>query len=82
MLTALQPDADTLFSFGSPQPFVPLYAVLLGQGGHIFMNVICILALWLVSRISTLSRYQLTYRSSEHYNRHSRGLPPRLCRSP
>ncbi|GAB1202343.1 hypothetical protein APSETT445_000955 [Aspergillus pseudonomiae] len=43
------PDPDTLFSFGSPQPFVPLYAVVLGRGGHIFMNVICIVALWLVS---------------------------------
>lgn len=34
--------------FGSPQPFVPLYAVVLGKGGHIFMNIICIVALWLV----------------------------------
>jgi hypothetical protein len=25
--------------FGSPQPFVPLYAVVLGKGGHIFMNI-------------------------------------------
>jgi hypothetical protein len=45
----LQPDADTLFSFGSPQPFVPLYAVVLGQGGHVFMNVVCVIALWFVS---------------------------------
>lgn len=82
MLTVLQPDADTLFSFGSPQPFVPLYAVLLGQGGHIFMNVVCVVALWLASRVSALFRHQLTCRSSEHYNRHSRRLPPRLCRSP
>lgn len=35
--------------FGGPQPFVPLYAVVLGKGGHIFMNIICIFALWLVS---------------------------------
>jgi hypothetical protein len=35
--------------FGSPQPFVPLYAVVLGKGGHVFMNIICIFALWLVS---------------------------------
>lgn len=44
-----QPDADTLFSFGGTQPFVPLYAAILGEGGHIFMNIICITALWFVS---------------------------------
>lgn len=38
--------------FGSPQPFVPLYAVVLGQGGHIFMNIICIVALWLVRHLT------------------------------
>ncbi|CAG7983291.1 unnamed protein product [Penicillium olsonii] len=43
------PDTETLMSFGSPQPFVPLYAAVLGEGGHIFMNFICIFALWLVS---------------------------------
>lgn len=43
-----KPDADTLFSFGSTQPFVPLYAVVLGAGGHIFMNIVCIIALWFV----------------------------------
>lgn len=36
-------------SFGSPQPFVPLYAVVLGKRGHIFMNIICVFALWVVS---------------------------------
>ncbi|KAH6611123.1 amino acid transporter, partial [Trichoderma cornu-damae] len=40
------PDPDTLFSYGSVQPFVPLYAVILGKGGHIVMNVVCIVALW------------------------------------
>lgn len=44
-----QPDADTLFSFGGTQPFVPLYAAILGEGGHIFMNIICTVALWFVS---------------------------------
>ncbi|KAJ6070391.1 hypothetical protein N7467_011710 [Penicillium canescens] len=39
------PDTETLMSFGSPQPFVPLYAVVLGKGGHIFMNIICVFAL-------------------------------------
>lgn len=45
----MKPDADTLFSFGGTQPFVPLYAVILGDGGHIVMNLVCILALWFVS---------------------------------
>lgn len=48
-LTPVQPEPKTLLGFGSPQPFVPLYAVVLGKGGHVFMNVICIVALWLVS---------------------------------
>ena len=39
------PDLDTLYSFGAPQPFVNLYAMTLGMGGHVFMNVICILGL-------------------------------------
>ena len=43
-----KPDADTFFEFGGPQPFVPLYAVILGEGGHIFMNVICVVTLWFV----------------------------------
>lgn len=32
---------------------MPLYAVLLGKGGHIVMNVICIVALWFVSLLSS-----------------------------
>lgn len=54
LLIDLQPDTETLFSFSAPQPFVPLYALVLGRGGHIFMNVICIVALWFVSSNSKL----------------------------
>ena len=43
------PDLDTLYGYGAPQPFVGLYAQTLGQGGHIFMNIVCILGLVLVS---------------------------------
>lgn len=50
-----QPDADTLFSFGGAQPFVPLYAAILGDGGHIFMNIICTVALWFVSSIRPIT---------------------------
>lgn len=47
--------------FGSPQPFVPLYAVVLGQGGHIFMNIICVVALWLVRWPKTHSYCRLAH---------------------
>lgn len=57
MLNTPQPDADTFFEFGSEQPFVPLYAVVLGQGGHIFMNIVCIVALWFVSSPTICSFY-------------------------
>ncbi|CZR56112.1 related to GABA transport protein [Phialocephala subalpina] len=55
------PDADTLFSFGSPQPFVPLYAVVLGQGGHIFMNIVCIIALWFNTAIAIVAASRLVF---------------------
>ncbi|KAE8328865.1 amino acid/polyamine transporter I [Aspergillus sergii] len=55
------PDPDTLFSFGSPQPFVPLYAVVLGRGGHIFMNVICVVALWLNTAIAIVAASRLVF---------------------
>ncbi|RHZ53959.1 putative amino acid permease [Aspergillus thermomutatus] len=55
------PDADTLFSFGSPQPFVPLYAVVLGKGGHVFMNIICIVALWLNTAIAIVAASRLVF---------------------
>ncbi|KAF4634274.1 hypothetical protein G7Y89_g3831 [Cudoniella acicularis] len=55
------PDADTLFSFGSPQPFVPLYAVVLGQGGHIFMNIVCVVALWFNTAIAIVAASRLVF---------------------
>ncbi|CAI7631595.1 Thiamine transporter thi9 [Penicillium manginii] len=55
------PDADTLFSFGSPQPFVPLYDVVLGRGGHIPMNIVCIVALWLNTAIAIIAASRLVF---------------------
>ncbi|KAJ5518132.1 Amino acid/polyamine transporter I [Penicillium expansum] len=55
------PNADTLLGFGGPQPFVPLYAVVLGKGGHIFMNVICIFALWLNTAIAIIAASRLVF---------------------
>ncbi|EME47537.1 hypothetical protein DOTSEDRAFT_69477 [Dothistroma septosporum NZE10] len=39
------PDLETLYGLDAPQPFVSIYALSLGRGGHVFMNVICILGL-------------------------------------
>ncbi|KAJ5907137.1 Thiamine transporter thi9 [Penicillium subrubescens] len=55
------PTADQLMEFGSPQPFVPLYAVVLGKGGHIFMNIICIVALWLNTAIAIIAASRLVF---------------------
>ncbi|KAK7747872.1 hypothetical protein SLS53_001123 [Cytospora paraplurivora] len=55
------PDADTLFSFGGEQPFVPLYAVILGDGGHIFMNIVCVIALWLNTAVAILAASRLVF---------------------
>lgn len=57
----VQPDADTFFQFGSEQPFVPLYAVVLGQGGHDVMNVVCIVALWFNTAIAVLAASRLVF---------------------
>jgi amino acid transporter len=42
------PNLDILTSYYAPQPFVQLYALALGRGGHVFMNVVCILGLLFV----------------------------------
>ncbi|KAJ2983437.1 hypothetical protein NQ176_g685 [Zarea fungicola] len=55
------PDANTLFSFGGAQPFVPLYAAILGDGGHIFMNIICVIALWFNTAIAVLAASRLVF---------------------
>ncbi|EXJ79939.1 hypothetical protein A1O3_08225 [Capronia epimyces CBS 606.96] len=55
------PDADTLFSFGGPQPFVPLYAVILGKGGHIPMVIVNIVSLELNTAIAILAASRLVF---------------------
>ncbi|KAF5534101.1 amino-acid permease [Fusarium phyllophilum] len=49
------PDAKTLFSYGGPQPFVSVYAAILGEGGHIVMNIVCILALWFLNQNTAIA---------------------------
>ncbi|KAG8410371.1 hypothetical protein J3459_017183 [Metarhizium acridum] len=55
------PSSDVFFSFGGAQPFVPLYAAILGDGGHIFMNIICIIALWFNTAIAVLAASRLVF---------------------
>ncbi|KAK5993308.1 Thiamine transporter thi9 [Cladobotryum mycophilum] len=55
------PDANTLFSYGGAQPFVPLYAAILGQRGHIFMNIVCVVALWFNTAIAVLAASRLVF---------------------
>ncbi|EPE07888.1 amino acid transporter [Ophiostoma piceae UAMH 11346] len=55
------PDADTLFSYGGAQPFVPLYAAILGERGHIFMTVLCSIALWFNTAIAVLAASRLVF---------------------
>jgi len=80
----LQPDADTLLSFSAPQPFVPLYALVLGKGGHIFMNVVCIIGLWFVSSLVNIyhMRDKIPNKNLEYRDRYRRRFSPCIRRSP
>lgn len=55
------PDLDTLFSLGTPQPFVNIYALALGRGGQVFMTVVAILGLWLNIIIAIIASSRLVY---------------------
>ncbi|QLI71075.1 Thiamine transporter thi9 [Metarhizium brunneum] len=55
------PSSDVFFSFGGAQPFVPLYAAILGDGGHILMNIVCIVALWFNTAIAVLAASRLVF---------------------
>jgi amino acid transporter len=55
------PKIDEIYNFTAPQPFVQLYALSLGTGGHIFMNVICILGLVLNTTIAGVASSRLIW---------------------
>eukprot|EP01117_Protostelium_nocturnum_P013978 TRINITY_DN5272_c0_g1_i2.p1 TRINITY_DN5272_c0_g1~~TRINITY_DN5272_c0_g1_i2.p1 ORF type:complete len:399 (-),score=92.20 TRINITY_DN5272_c0_g1_i2:560-1756(-) len=55
------PSFDILATFDAPQPFVPLYALALGKGGHIFMNVVCIVTLVLNTAVAILAASRLVF---------------------
>lgn len=77
-----QPNADTFFSFGSVQPFVPLYAVILGERAHIVMNIVCVVALWFVSlNLNGVPCLSLSLTVMiEYSDSYSGCIPPRLRR--
>ncbi|KAF2091684.1 amino acid transporter [Saccharata proteae CBS 121410] len=55
------PNLDVLYSLGAPQPFVEIYAMTLGQGGQVFMTVICILGLILNTTVAGVASSRLIW---------------------
>lgn len=55
------PNLDYLYSLGAPQPFVEIYALTMGQGGHIFMNVVCIVGLMFNTTIAGVASSRLIW---------------------
>ncbi|BFZ64627.1 hypothetical protein YB2330_005777 [Saitoella coloradoensis] len=55
------PNLEVLSSLIAPQPFVLLYAMALGKGGHIFMNIISISALLFNTSVAIVASSRLVY---------------------
>lgn len=55
------PDLNTLYALNAPQPFVSLYAMTLGKGGHVVMNIICILGLMLNTTVAGVASSRLIW---------------------
>ena len=55
------PNLDTLYSFDSPQPFVNLYALALGQNAHCVMNTVAILGLVLNTSVAVIAASRLIF---------------------
>lgn len=55
------PDLDVLYSFGAPQPFIGLYALALGNGGQVFMTVVCILGLLFNTTVAGVASSRLIW---------------------
>lgn len=55
------PNLHTLYSLGAPQPFVEIYALTLGRGGHVFMNVVCIVGLIFNTTIAGVASSRLIW---------------------
>jgi len=76
------PDLNTLYGLDAPQPFVGLYAMTLGNGGQIFMVIVCILGLIFVGLTPCLLLSILLTSSRTEYDcSWCRGVPSDLgCR--
>ncbi|KAF2673475.1 amino acid transporter [Microthyrium microscopicum] len=55
------PSLDIIYGLGAPQPFVQLYAMSMGRGGHIFMNIVCIAGLMLNTSIAGIAASRLIW---------------------
>ena len=55
------PSLDVLYEFAAPQPFVNLYAMTMGQGGQVFMIIICIIGLILNTTIAGVASSRLIW---------------------
>jgi len=55
------PSLDVLYSFTSPQPFVNLYALALGQNAHCVMNAVSILGLMLNTSVAVIAASRLVF---------------------
>jgi amino acid transporter len=58
------PDLDglnALYELNIPQPFVAIYAMSMGQGGHVFMNVVCIIGLMFNTTIAGVASSRLIW---------------------
>ncbi|EEB09467.1 thiamine transporter Thi9 [Schizosaccharomyces japonicus yFS275] len=63
-LFCMPPDTtffDLIYSATSTQPVVNLYAYMLGRGGHVVMNVICIIELFMNAVVSVLACSRLVF---------------------
>lgn len=55
------PNLHKLYEFGGPQPFVEIYALTMGRGGHVFMNVVCIIGLIFNTTIAGVASSRLIW---------------------
>ncbi|CAD0084143.1 unnamed protein product [Aureobasidium vineae] len=49
------------FNFDYPQPFVGIYAQAMGKGGHLVMNIVCILGLFFNTTVSGVASSRLIW---------------------
>lgn len=55
------PDLSVLYGLGAPQPFIQLYAMSMGQGGQVFMTIICILGLVMNTTVAGVASSRLIW---------------------